>query len=154
MNKQNPQLLLHHREVREKSTFQTRLEMQPLSCLSDPVRSHKDLDKDAALYFRKAIQFYEELSKQIVSQDKSQFDSALMMGLMFHGKAKRLVKNRKYEDAVKVPAMGEEAFSVCDLKAVEKDSFMEISFHIPNDNTQFVGDENRPPAQVLREEMM
>ncbi|KAI3680319.1 hypothetical protein L2E82_50419 [Cichorium intybus] len=80
--------------------------------------------------------------------------SALMMGLMFHGKAKRLVKNRKYEDAVKVPAIGEEAFSVCDLKVVEKDSFMEISFHIPNDNTQFVGDENRPPAQVLCEEMM
>lgn len=25
---------------------------------------------------------------------------------------------------------------------------MEISFHIPNSNTQFVGDENRPPAQV------
>ncbi|KAI3723394.1 hypothetical protein L2E82_34928 [Cichorium intybus] len=36
--------------------------------LSDPVRSHKDLDKDAALYFRKAVQFYEELSKQMVSQ--------------------------------------------------------------------------------------
>ncbi|KAI3496466.1 hypothetical protein L1887_38830 [Cichorium endivia] len=29
-----------------------------------------------------------------------------------------------------------EAFSVCDPKVVEKDSFMEISFHIPNDNTQ------------------
>ena len=25
---------------------------------------------------------------------------------------------------------------------------MEISFHIPNSNTQFVGDENRPSAQV------
>ncbi|CAH1436426.1 unnamed protein product [Lactuca virosa] len=36
--------------------------------LSDPVRSHKDLDKDSALYFRKAVNFYEELSKQMVSQ--------------------------------------------------------------------------------------
>nr|GEW03356.1 protein transport protein SEC23-like [Tanacetum cinerariifolium] len=36
--------------------------------LSDPVRSHKDLDKDAAPYFRKAVHFYEELSKQMVSQ--------------------------------------------------------------------------------------
>ncbi|KAJ0806758.1 putative protein transport protein Sec23 [Helianthus annuus] len=36
--------------------------------LSDPVRSHKDLDKDAAPYFRKAVQFYEELSNQMVSQ--------------------------------------------------------------------------------------
>ncbi|XP_023734001.1 uncharacterized protein LOC111881843 [Lactuca sativa] len=44
---------------------------------------------------------------------------ALMMGLMFHGKAKRLVKNRKYEDAVEVLAMGEEAFSLCDSKVVE-----------------------------------
>ncbi|KAI3676888.1 hypothetical protein L1987_86502 [Smallanthus sonchifolius] len=36
--------------------------------LSDPVRSHKDLDKDAAPYFRKAVQFYEELAKQMVNQ--------------------------------------------------------------------------------------
>ncbi|XP_047314021.1 protein transport protein SEC23-like [Impatiens glandulifera] len=35
--------------------------------LSDPVRSHKDLDKDAAPYFKKAVQFYEEFSKQLVS---------------------------------------------------------------------------------------
>lgn len=26
---------------------------------------------------------------------------------------------------------------------------MEISFHVPNSNTQFVGDENRPSAQVI-----
>ncbi|GFY83650.1 Sec23/Sec24 protein transport family protein [Actinidia rufa] len=36
--------------------------------LSDPVRSHKDLDKDAAPYFKKAAQFYDELAKQLVSQ--------------------------------------------------------------------------------------
>ncbi|KAL3374573.1 hypothetical protein AABB24_006183 [Solanum stoloniferum] len=35
-----------------------------------------------------------------------------------------------------------------------KDSLMEISFHIPNSNTQFVGDENRPPAQVFRDKIM
>ncbi|XP_047315803.1 protein transport protein SEC23-like [Impatiens glandulifera] len=35
--------------------------------LSDPVRSHKDLDKDAAPHFKKAVQFYEELSKHLVS---------------------------------------------------------------------------------------
>ncbi|XVF16553.1 hypothetical protein REPUB_Repub10bG0041900 [Reevesia pubescens] len=38
--------------------------------------------------------------------------------------------------------------------ANEKDSLMEISFHIPNSNTQFVGDENCPPAQVFREKIM
>ncbi|KAK9040392.1 hypothetical protein V6N11_015555 [Hibiscus sabdariffa] len=38
--------------------------------------------------------------------------------------------------------------------ANEKDSLMEISFHIPNSNTHFVGDENRPPAQVFREKIM
>ncbi|KAE8672418.1 FACT complex subunit SSRP1 [Hibiscus syriacus] len=38
--------------------------------------------------------------------------------------------------------------------ANEKDSLMEISFHVPNSNTQFVGDENRPPAQVFREKIM
>ncbi|KAK7400043.1 hypothetical protein VNO78_11242 [Psophocarpus tetragonolobus] len=36
--------------------------------LSEPVRSHKDLDKDAAPYFKKAVKFYEGLSKQLVSQ--------------------------------------------------------------------------------------
>ncbi|XP_034690531.1 FACT complex subunit SSRP1-like [Vitis riparia] len=38
--------------------------------------------------------------------------------------------------------------------ANEKDSLMEISFHIPNSNTQFVGDEIRPPAQVFRDKIM
>ena len=36
--------------------------------LSDPVRSHKDIDKDAAPYFKKAVKFYEGLAKQLVSQ--------------------------------------------------------------------------------------
>ncbi|KMT06650.1 hypothetical protein BVRB_7g158150 [Beta vulgaris subsp. vulgaris] len=36
--------------------------------LSDPVRSHKDLDKDAAPYFQKAVKFYDTLGKQLVSQ--------------------------------------------------------------------------------------
>ena len=36
--------------------------------LSDPVRSHKDLVKDAAPYFKKAVKFYEGLAKQLVSQ--------------------------------------------------------------------------------------
>ncbi|CAN0890438.1 FACT complex subunit SSRP1 [Linum grandiflorum] len=38
--------------------------------------------------------------------------------------------------------------------ANEKDSLMELSFHVPNSNTQFVGDENRPAAQVFREKIM
>ncbi|OMO55495.1 Zinc finger, Sec23/Sec24-type [Corchorus olitorius] len=36
--------------------------------LSDPVRSHKDLDKDAAPFFKKAVKFYDSLAKQLVSQ--------------------------------------------------------------------------------------
>ncbi|OAY59084.1 protein transport protein SEC23 isoform X1 [Manihot esculenta] len=36
--------------------------------LSDPVRSHKDLEKDAAPYFKKAVKFYDNLAKQLVSQ--------------------------------------------------------------------------------------
>ncbi|KAL8128653.1 hypothetical protein V2J09_017808 [Rumex salicifolius] len=36
--------------------------------LSDPVRSHKDLDKDAAPFFHKAVKFYDILSKQLVGQ--------------------------------------------------------------------------------------
>lgn len=36
----------------------------------------------------------------------------------------------------------------------EKDSLMEISFHIPNTNTQYVGDETRSPAQVFCDKIM
>lgn len=32
------------------------------------MRSHKDLDKDAAPFFKKAVKFYEGLAKQLVSQ--------------------------------------------------------------------------------------
>ncbi|KAI4321358.1 hypothetical protein MLD38_034750 [Melastoma candidum] len=38
--------------------------------------------------------------------------------------------------------------------ATEKDSLMEITFHVPNTNTQFIGDENHPPAQVFRDKIM
>ncbi|CAN6456058.1 unnamed protein product [Victoria cruziana] len=38
--------------------------------------------------------------------------------------------------------------------ANEKDSLMELSFHVPNTNTSFIGDETRPPAQVFRDRIM
>ncbi|KAJ3683914.1 hypothetical protein LUZ60_014141 [Juncus effusus] len=36
--------------------------------LSEPVRSHKDLDKDAVPHFQKAVKFYDGLAKQLVTQ--------------------------------------------------------------------------------------
>lgn len=36
--------------------------------LSEPIRSHKDLDKDSAPYYHKAVKFYEALAKQLVHQ--------------------------------------------------------------------------------------
>ncbi|KAI4372647.1 hypothetical protein MLD38_010850 [Melastoma candidum] len=36
--------------------------------LSEPIRSHKDLDKDSVPYYHKAVKFYEALSKQLVNQ--------------------------------------------------------------------------------------
>nr|XP_043626745.1 NEDD8 ultimate buster 1 [Erigeron canadensis] len=44
---------------------------------------------------------------------------ALMTGLMFHGKAKRLVKTKQYDYALEVLIMGEESFSLCDPKVVQ-----------------------------------
>ncbi|XP_020598875.1 FACT complex subunit SSRP1 [Phalaenopsis equestris] len=38
--------------------------------------------------------------------------------------------------------------------ANEKDSLMDLCFHIPNSNTQFVGDENHPPAQVFLDKIL
>ncbi|KAF0908550.1 hypothetical protein E2562_026338 [Oryza meyeriana var. granulata] len=36
--------------------------------LSEPIRSHKDLDKGSAPLYNKAVKFYEEISKQLVHQ--------------------------------------------------------------------------------------
>ncbi|KAF9617294.1 hypothetical protein IFM89_035238 [Coptis chinensis] len=36
--------------------------------LSEPIRSHKDLDKDSVPFYHKAVKFYEGLSKQLVNQ--------------------------------------------------------------------------------------
>ncbi|KMS99826.1 hypothetical protein BVRB_1g016780 [Beta vulgaris subsp. vulgaris] len=36
--------------------------------LSEPIRSHKDLDKDSAPYYHKAVKFFEGISKQLVHQ--------------------------------------------------------------------------------------
>ncbi|KAJ7961827.1 Protein transport protein SEC23 [Quillaja saponaria] len=36
--------------------------------LSEPIRSHKDLDKDSVPHYHKAVKFYEGLSKQLVHQ--------------------------------------------------------------------------------------
>ncbi|KAG9456885.1 hypothetical protein H6P81_001393 [Aristolochia fimbriata] len=36
--------------------------------LSEPIRSHKDLDKDSAPHYHKSVKFYEGLSKQLVNQ--------------------------------------------------------------------------------------
>ncbi|XP_057531528.1 protein transport protein SEC23 C [Amaranthus tricolor] len=36
--------------------------------LSEPIRSHKDLDKDSAPHYHKAVKFYEGIAKQLVHQ--------------------------------------------------------------------------------------
>ncbi|KAI3894855.1 hypothetical protein MKW92_006488 [Papaver armeniacum] len=36
--------------------------------LSEPIRSHKDIDKDSAPYYHRAVKFYEGLAKQLVIQ--------------------------------------------------------------------------------------
>ncbi|WOL08146.1 FACT complex subunit SSRP1 [Canna indica] len=38
--------------------------------------------------------------------------------------------------------------------ATEKDSLVDLSFHIPTSNTHFIGDENRPPAQVFLDQIV
>ena len=36
--------------------------------LTEPIRSHKDLDKDSAPLFDKAVKFYDQIAKQLVHQ--------------------------------------------------------------------------------------
>lgn len=35
---------------------------------SEAMRSHKDLDKDAATYFRKACKYYDAIAKDLITQ--------------------------------------------------------------------------------------
>lgn len=58
---------LHSQNVSDTEDFIIYLQIVSKD-LSDPVRSHKDLDKDAAPFFKKAVKFYESLAKQLVSQ--------------------------------------------------------------------------------------
>ncbi|KAL3535940.1 hypothetical protein ACH5RR_004401 [Cinchona calisaya] len=44
---------------------------------------------------------------------------AIMMVLMLHANAKQLIRKQKFRDALEVLIMGEEAFSLCDPKAIE-----------------------------------
>ncbi|KAL6195702.1 hypothetical protein ACLB2K_031320 [Fragaria x ananassa] len=43
----------------------------------------------------------------------------IMMGLMLHTDAKKLIKEQNYKDALEVLSMGEEAFSLCDPSVIE-----------------------------------
>lgn len=64
-----PLCWFYHFLLLEKCTFDVYCVLQIVSKdLSDPVRSHKDLDKDAAPFFKKAVKFYDGLAKQLVSQ--------------------------------------------------------------------------------------
>lgn len=45
---------------------------------------------------------------------------ALVMGLMLHAKGRHLIKKGQFKDALDILAMGEEAFSVCDRKVIER----------------------------------
>jgi FtsZ-binding cell division protein ZapB len=58
------------------------------------------------------------------SGEKLQFSSdddrkALVMGLMLHSKARSLLQQNLYDEALEVLAMAEEAFSLCDRKILE-----------------------------------
>ncbi|KAK3213063.1 hypothetical protein Dsin_017769 [Dipteronia sinensis] len=44
---------------------------------------------------------------------------AMMMGLMLHANAKKLIRRQLYKDALEVLTMGEEAFSLCNPKVIE-----------------------------------
>ncbi|XXG59113.1 hypothetical protein AAC387_Pa04g1251 [Persea americana] len=62
----------------------------------------------------------EDQSGQKVRLGSENDQRGVMMGLMLHEKAKQLIKRQKYEDALLVLGMGEEAFSLCDPKVIER----------------------------------
>ncbi|PRQ33762.1 putative UV excision repair protein Rad23 [Rosa chinensis] len=61
----------------------------------------------------------EDQSGKKVKMGTETDQQAIMMGLMLHTDAKKLIKEQNYKDALEVLSMGEEAFSLCDPKVIE-----------------------------------
>ncbi|GAB2243801.1 hypothetical protein Droror1_Dr00023929 [Drosera rotundifolia] len=62
----------------------------------------------------------EDQSGQKVNIGTETDQRSIMMGLMLHSKGKQLIESREYKDALEVLTMGEEAFSLCDSKLIER----------------------------------
>ncbi|KAK9100531.1 hypothetical protein Scep_023961 [Stephania cephalantha] len=60
----------------------------------------------------------EDQSGQKVQLGSENDQQLVMMGLMLHANAKRLIKRDNFKDALNVLEMGEEAFSLCDPKVL------------------------------------
>ncbi|XP_004294681.1 PREDICTED: NEDD8 ultimate buster 1-like [Fragaria vesca subsp. vesca] len=61
----------------------------------------------------------EDQSGKKVKMGTETDQQAIMMGLMLHTDAKKLIKEQNYKDALEVLSMGEEAFSLCDPSVIE-----------------------------------
>ncbi|KAF5725852.1 NEDD8 ultimate buster 1 isoform X1 [Tripterygium wilfordii] len=61
----------------------------------------------------------EDQSGQKVQLGSETDQRAIMMGLMLHTNAKQLIRRKMFKDALEVLTMGEEAFSLCNPKAIE-----------------------------------
>eukprot|EP00897_Mesotaenium_endlicherianum_P006752 jgi/Mesen1/6104/ME000310S05206 len=79
--------------------------------LSEPIRSHKDLDKDAAPHYSKAVKFYEALGKQLVTQGHvlDLFASAL----------DQVKKSRCPSRLSRLPDSGPGLGASCDVRSLE-----------------------------------
>ncbi|GJU12344.1 NEDD8 ultimate buster 1 [Tanacetum coccineum] len=75
---------------------------------------------------------------------------ALMTGLMFHGKAKQLVKKKMYEDAVEVLAMGEESFFAMVIQGVSSRLRIEALSMLMGDGVWTKGSKKGPNAMNLK----
>lgn len=62
----------------------------------------------------------EDQRGQKVNMGSETDQRAIMMGLMLHSKGKQLIRTEQYRDALEVLHMGEEAFSLCDAKLIER----------------------------------
>ncbi|KAF5206712.1 Nedd8 ultimate buster [Thalictrum thalictroides] len=61
----------------------------------------------------------EDQSGQKVYMGSESERRGAMMGLMLHANAKNLMRKKMYKEALEVLVMGEEAFSLCDIKFLE-----------------------------------
>ncbi|KMT02710.1 hypothetical protein BVRB_8g192990 [Beta vulgaris subsp. vulgaris] len=123
--KNNAKILVSRVNVDEGMSFQQELMAEEqrssrLTRLKTAVAALAKRHADGSLPIEDYNIELEDQRGQKVNMGSETDQRAIMMGLMLHTKGKQLTRFQQFKDALEVLEMGEEAFSLCDPKLIER----------------------------------